>query len=95
MRCSLHCCCLFFSLLASVTYQVHGVAQEPKSSPALFDRGVADMNAGNYAAGCKAIAESQRIDPRPGTLFSLATCHRSLGSRRNSRSALWRVSGAL
>ena len=32
------------------------------------------MEAGRYSAGCRAIAESQRLDPRPGTLFTLSQC---------------------
>jgi len=32
------------------------------------------MEAGNYAAGCPALAESQRLDPRAGTLFTLSQC---------------------
>src|SRR5256885_723480 len=40
----------------------------------LFSRGLADMEAGRYETGCPALAESQRIEPRPGTLFTLATC---------------------
>lgn len=41
---------------------------------ALFERGVSDMEAGKYESGCPAIAESLRLDPRPGTLFTLAEC---------------------
>src|SRR5689334_12224252 len=41
---------------------------------ALFERGLAEMNAGKYESGCPAIAESQRLDPRAGTLFTLAEC---------------------
>lgn len=54
-------------------------AQEIAAAEALFDRGLADMQAHRYEAGCKAIAESQRIDPRPGTLFTLATCEAEWG----------------
>ncbi len=54
-------------------------AQDIAAAEALFDKGVADMKAGRYETGCKAIAESQRIDPRPGTLFTLATCEAQWG----------------
>ncbi|MEZ4309757.1 MAG: hypothetical protein R3F14_17105 [Polyangiaceae bacterium] len=37
------------------------------------------MTAGKYATGCPAIAESHRLDPRPGTLFTLATCESEWG----------------
>jgi hypothetical protein len=45
----------------------------------LFNRGVEDLKAGRHAAACPAIAESQRLDPRPGTLFTLATCEEGWG----------------
>jgi hypothetical protein len=37
------------------------------------------MTAGRYGKGCPAIAESLRLDPRPGTLFTLALCEDKWG----------------
>ena len=54
-------------------------AQDIASAEALFEKGKTDMLAGRYETGCKAIGESQRLDPRPGTLFTLATCERLWG----------------
>ncbi|MBK8257054.1 MAG: hypothetical protein IPK82_30825 [Polyangiaceae bacterium] len=54
-------------------------AEDIAAAEALFDRGLADMKAGKYETGCTAIAESQRLDPRPGTLFTLATCESEWG----------------
>lgn len=54
-------------------------AQDIAAAEALFDRGLADMKAGRHETGCKAIAESQRLDPRAGTLFTLATCEAEWG----------------
>lgn len=45
----------------------------------MFQRGLADMLAGRYASGCPALAESLRLDPRPGTLFTLAECESRAG----------------
>jgi hypothetical protein len=45
----------------------------------LFDRGVAQMNAGRYEEACPAIEESYQLDPRAGTLFTLAECERMRG----------------
>ena len=50
------------------------LAQDDSAAEALFDRGLKHMEAGRYFAGCPAIAESQRLDPRPGTLFTLSQC---------------------
>jgi hypothetical protein len=43
-------------------------------SSALFNQGLKEMLAGDCAHGCPRIAESYRLDPRPGTLFTLAEC---------------------
>jgi hypothetical protein len=60
------------------------LAGEPAISTAdpaqvLFDRGVADMEAGLFEKACPAIEASQRLDPRPGTLFTLAECEAQRG----------------
>jgi hypothetical protein len=46
---------------------------------AQFDYGLAEMEAGRYAAGCPALAESYRLDPHPGVLFTLAECENRWG----------------
>src|SRR4051812_13842420 len=66
--------CALVILLGPLGTASPALAQTPASVEALFKRGVEQMNAGNYEAGCKDIAESQRLEPLPGTLFSLATC---------------------
>jgi hypothetical protein len=45
----------------------------------LFDRGVVDLEAGRYDTACPAIEESYKLDPRPGTLFTLASCQEKWG----------------
>lgn len=65
--------------LGAVLLGAPAAAQDIAAAEALFDRGLADMKAGRYETGCKAIAESQRIDPRAGTLFTLATCEAEWG----------------
>jgi len=37
------------------------------------------MEAGSYDSACPSIAESHRLDPRPGTLFTLADCRAKSG----------------
>ncbi len=51
-----------------------GLAQEDAAADALFNKGLSDMEAGRYETACPALKESQRLDPRPGTLFTLAEC---------------------
>jgi hypothetical protein len=40
----------------------------------LFNAGVEDMLAGRFEQGCTRIAQSQKEDPKPGTVFTLAEC---------------------
>ncbi len=40
-----------------------------------FSYGLAEMLGGRYATGCPALEASYRLDPRPGTLFTLAECN--------------------
>jgi len=54
-------------------------ADEPMAAETLFDRGVEAMKKGDFAAGCPLVAESQRLEPRPGTLFTLAECWAGAG----------------
>ncbi|MGK3959900.1 hypothetical protein WMF38_43485 [Sorangium sp. So ce118] len=54
-------------------------AQQLALAEELFNKGLADMEAGHYDTGCPAIAESLRLDPLPGTLFTLAECEAKLG----------------
>lgn len=61
------------------------LAQSASSADALFDKGVAEMEAGRFATACPALAESQMLDPRPGTLFALAECERKAGRLATAR----------
>jgi hypothetical protein len=62
------------SLLGSLALASPAMAQDVAAAEELFNRGLADMQAHRYATGCPAIAESQRLDPRTGTLFTLSQC---------------------
>jgi len=54
-------------------------AADDAAAKALFNEGLADMEAAHYDTGCPALAESYKLDPRPGTLFTLAECENKRG----------------
>jgi hypothetical protein len=66
-------------LVALLSFAAPADAQDELGAEALFNRGLAEMEAGRYEAACPDIGESQRLDPRPGTLFTLATCEARWG----------------
>jgi hypothetical protein len=49
--------------------------QESAAAQALFEEAKRLAAAGNYAEACPKFAQSQEIDPAPGTLLHLAACH--------------------
>lgn len=74
MKPLLRTCALLLSLVGPILSRSPALAQAAASADELFNRGIEQMTAGNYEAGCKDIGESHRIEPLPGTLFTLATC---------------------
>jgi hypothetical protein len=66
-------------VLACSTWSTAASAGDGGAAQALFDKAVADLNEGHAGTACPAFAESQRLDPRPGTLFALADCEVALG----------------
>ncbi|XXX73824.1 hypothetical protein WMF30_39880 [Sorangium sp. So ce134] len=66
---------LSIALAAPASAQPDAVAV----AESLFNRGLAEMLAGRYPTGCPALAESHRLDPRPGRLFTLAECEAQWG----------------
>ncbi|HEX8793221.1 MAG TPA: hypothetical protein VF765_19895 [Polyangiaceae bacterium] len=56
-----------------------GAHAQRSTAQAQFDYGLAEMEAGRFASGCPALADSYRIDPHPGVLFTLAECENKWG----------------
>lgn len=69
------------SLLAvAIALWAHpGAAQDSAAAEALFQNALTQMDARQYVAACPMFAESYRLDPRPGTLFTLAECEAASG----------------
>ncbi|HMY17608.1 MAG TPA: hypothetical protein PKA58_14900 [Polyangium sp.] len=53
--------------------------QDIVAAETLFNKGVEGIKAGNFKEACPAIAESQKLDPRPGTQYTLAECYARWG----------------
>src|SRR4051812_33677422 len=67
---------LFASVLAAAAPARAG---DEGRSRVLFDQGLADLEAGRFEQACPAIEQSYQLDPRPGTLFTLAECESQRG----------------
>ncbi|MEP7123809.1 MAG: hypothetical protein ABJE95_22965 [Byssovorax sp.] len=67
-------CLSALSLLGPLALSPIAAAQDVAAADALFNRGVNEMKAGKYPEACPLIAESMRLDPQPGTLFTLSQC---------------------
>jgi hypothetical protein len=66
---------LFVASLAPAT--AHGA----ESAAQLFDEALAEMQQKNFASACPKLERSQEMEPRSGTLISLAFCVERLGKR--------------
>jgi hypothetical protein len=64
---------------ASIVSASGALAQSKSPAEAQYEWGLAEMRAGHYASGCPALAESYKLDPLPGALFTLAECENKWG----------------
>jgi serine/threonine-protein kinase len=68
-------------------------ASDKVAAETLFEEGRKLVNQGQYVAGCRKLAESQRLDPGTGTLLNLADCYERAG-RTATAWATWREAAA-
>ena len=67
------------ALALTITLGAPARADDVEQARTLFDQGVTDLDAGRMEKACPAIEQSFRLDPRPGTLFTLAECEAQRG----------------
>ena len=65
-------------LLGGTRARAQGTAP-PRNAEALFREGRQLMDAKDFAAACPKFAESQKLEPAPGTLLNLADCYEKSG----------------
>lgn len=70
---------VLFSLVSASAAQAETTAADRAASEALFNEGKRLVAAGDYAAACPKFAESNRLDPAPGTLLNLGDCLENIG----------------
>lgn len=61
------------------------LARADDTAGALFEQGLADMLAGKYDVACPTLAESFRLEPLAGALFTLAECESKWGKLASAR----------
>jgi hypothetical protein len=64
--------CLSIAVASSASAQ-------PRDAERFFTDGLTAMRSGDYGAACPMLAQSYRLDPLPGALFTLAECEASWG----------------
>ena len=67
------------TLSAILTTTPRARADDLATAQALFEAARVAVVHGDYAGACSKFAESQRLDPAPGTLLNLADCEEHLG----------------
>lgn len=75
LRRSLALACAAIALL----FALPAFGDEPNAAAELFDRGTQHMDGKRYAQACPLLAESYRLDPQLGALFTLADCEAKRG----------------
>ncbi len=69
-----------------------GQSRDGAAAEALFRSARAELDRGNYASACQKFAESNRLDPAPGTVLNLGLCLERIGKLASAWEAFRQVS---
>jgi hypothetical protein len=77
----------FWPLVLLTTIATPSFAQvtNPAAATSLFEEGRVAANKGDLVTACAKFAESERLDPKVGTLLNLAQCEEKLGRLLSAR----------
>jgi hypothetical protein len=78
MKLGAHTLLLGLPLLATLL-SAPASAQNVAAADALFQKGMEEMEKKNYKVACPSFRESYKLDPVPGALHALASCHMEAG----------------
>ena len=65
---------LALALFGAVSLANSRAGAENSDAQSAYERGVEQFRGGNFAAACDLLADSYRLEPLPGVLFTWATC---------------------
>lgn len=71
-------------LLIVMPRSAHAQDQTAAAAEALFRSAQEAGKAGDWETACRRFAESNRLDPAPGTVLNLARCHEELGHQASA-----------
>jgi hypothetical protein len=70
---------LVLAVMASRAFADDSKNRDVVGAEALFAEGRRLMSSGNYEAACPKLADSEALDPAPGTALNLAVCYKKQG----------------
>lgn len=81
-------------MIGAFSLPAHAGPADAAAAQSLFDDARRLMKAGRHATACPKLAESQRLDPGPGTQYHLADCYEHVGRTASAWALFLEVAAA-